>query len=100
MINPVVNAVLLNNLDSQPDQTEVANLLGADTSQTLTTSVATYPYDSLITEMIKCPQLGDPHFNPDFLCNLTTDIYTAARTAQIVKAVCAAAVGSAAMLIQ
>ena len=100
VINPVVNAVLLNNLDSQPDQTEVANLLGADTSQTLTTSVATYPYDSLITEMIKCPQLGDPHFNPDFLCNLTTDIYTAARTAQIVKAVCAAAVGSAAMLIQ
>jgi len=100
VIDPVVNAVLLNNLDSQPDQTDVANLLGADTSQTLTTTVAGYAYDSLITEMTKCPLVTDAHYNPDFPCNLTTDIYTAARTAQIVKAVCAAAVGSAAMLIQ
>jgi hypothetical protein len=71
-----------NNLSSQPDETEISNLLGADTQQDLDTGLNLVAYDSLITQMLS---------NPD---NST------ARTAQIVKAVCAAAVGGAVMLVQ
>jgi hypothetical protein len=101
VINPVLTALLSSSLDSQPDQAEISDLLGADTAQTLVTAIGSYNYDSLITQMSSCPVEGvDPHFNADFPCDLATDIYTVERTAQIVKAVCAAAVGSAAMLIQ
>ena len=100
-INPVLTAVLSTNLDSQPNTAEIIDLLGADTSQTLVTVAGTYSYESLITQMSACPIEGvDPHFNADFPCNPITDINTIERTAQIVKAVCAAAYGSAAMLIQ
>ncbi|MCP4077810.1 MAG: LamG domain-containing protein [Gammaproteobacteria bacterium] len=99
-IDPVLNVLLSTDLDTQPDQTETTNLLGANTPQTLDSGSGTYSFDSLITEMTKCPVDGDPHFNEDFPCNPVTDINTVARTAEIVKAICAAAVGSAAMLIQ
>ncbi len=99
-IDPVLDVLLSTDLDSQPDQTETANLLGAETAQTLDSGTSIYSYDSLITEMTKCPVDGDPHYNENFPCNPVTDINTVARTAEIVKAVCAAAVGSAAMLIQ
>ena len=99
-IDPVLNVLLPADLDSQPDQIEITDLLGADTLQTLDSGVSTYGFDSLITEMTKCPVDGDPHYNVDFPCDPVTDINTVARTAEIVKAVCAAAVGSAAMLIQ
>lgn len=99
-INPILDELLLTDLNSQPDQTEVADSLGAATSQTLTSGTNSYAYDSLITEMSRCPIPGDPHYNEDFPCNTSTDINTTARTAEIVKALCAAAVGSAAMLIQ
>lgn len=99
-IDPILDALLLTNLNSQPDQTEVADSLGAATSQSLTSGSNNYAYNSLITEMSRCPIPGDPHYNEDFPCNTGTDINTAARTAEIVKALCAAAVGSAAMLIQ
>ena len=99
-IDPVLTALLSNNVDSQPDQTEIANLLGADTAQTLTSSGGSYSYSSLISEMLSCPVPGDPHYNEDFPCDLNSDINTVARTAEIIKAICAAAVGSAAMLIQ
>jgi len=114
-IDPILNVLLSTDLDTQPDQTETANLLGADTPQTLGSGSKTYAFDSLITEMTKCPRApdtagvkydpddpttGDPHYNEDFPCDPVTDINTVARTAEIVKAVCAAAVGSAAMLIQ
>ncbi len=101
VIDPVLTAVLGQGLDSQPDQLEISDALGASTAQTLDSGVTTYSYNSLIDEMVVCPVQGvDPHYNPDFPCDLNTDIYTAERTAQIAKAVCAAAVGSAAMLIQ
>lgn len=80
VIDPVLQAVLSINLGSQPDSGDISNLLGATTPQTLDTGVGTYTYDSLITQM-----------------NTTS---TTGRTAQIVKAVCASVVGSAAMLIQ
>ena len=100
-IGPILNALLSSNLDSQPDQTEITDSLGASSAQTLNTAAGSYSYNSLITQMTACPVEGvDPHYNEDFPCNTATDINTAERTAQIVKAVCAAAVGSAAMLIQ
>ncbi len=99
-IQPVLESVLLTNVTTSPDQTEVKGLLGDPAQQTLTYGGGSDSYLSLISEMTKCPVPGDPHYNASFPCNLSSDIYTAARTKQIVKAICAAAVGSAAMLIQ
>ncbi len=99
-IQPILDAVLLSNLDSSPDQNEVKALLGDPAQQTLTFDGGSDSYTSLISEMTKCPVDGDPHYNANFPCDLNSDIYTADRTKQIVKAICAAAVGSAAMLIQ
>ena len=110
-IDPVLTAVLQSGLSTQPDQTDVANLLGSDTQPTLSwtgNGGGSDTYDSLITEMTRCPAPGDPHYKEDpsnpgqalFPCNENTDINTVPRTAEIVKAICAAAVGSAAMLIQ
>ncbi len=81
-VDPVLNAVLLTGVNTQPNATELAGLLGGTGSQTLTTANGSYGYDSLISQMVASG-------------NNSTE-----RTAQIVKAVCAAAVGSAAMLIQ
>jgi hypothetical protein len=67
-----------NNLTSQPDQDEISNLLGSPLSQDLDGQ----PYDSLITQM------------------LSDNVDTPERTQQIVKAVCAVAVGGAVMLVQ
>ncbi len=100
VIDPILQRLLPNGVASLPDKTAVADLLGAPTPQTLTDSNGSYQFDSLITEMTRCPAPGDAHYKKDFPCSLANDINTAARTAQIVKAVCAAAVGSAAMLIQ
>ncbi len=100
VIDPILQRLLPNAVASLPDKTAVADLLGATTQQTLTDRNGSYRFDSLITEMTRCPAPGDAHYNKNFPCSLAHDINTAARTAQIVKAVCAAAVGSAAMLIQ
>ncbi len=104
-IDPVLDAILLSGLDSQPDQSELVDLLGSPTQSTLTWEVAgsgthSAVYDSLITEMTRCPVDGDPHYNANFPCDTNNDINTPARTVEIVKAICAAALGSAAMLIQ
>ncbi len=79
-IDPILNAVLSLNLASQPDPAEIFSLLGSTDIQTLQTDSGSYDYQSLITQM--------------------NTINTSDRTIQIVKAVCAAVVGSAAMLIQ
>ncbi len=81
-VDPVLDAVLLSGVDTQPDATELRNLLGGSGNQTLTTDQGSYSYTSLISGMV------------------ASGANTTERTAQIVKAVCAAAVGSAAMLIQ
>ena len=99
-IQPVLDAVLMSGLTSSPDVNEVEGTLGAPTQQTLNLKSSTATYDSLITEMTKCPTIGDPHYKESFPCDVNTDINTVARTRQIVKAICASAVGSAAMLIQ
>jgi len=67
-----------NNLTSQPAQAEITDLLSSPNQQFLEGRA----YDSLITRM-----LSDNVDGPD-------------RTAQIVKAVCAATVGGAVMLVQ
>ena len=112
-IDPVLNAVLLSSLDSQPNAGELEDLIGSDTQPTLSWNTAANgansdTYKSLITEMLSCPVPGDPHYKEDpsnpgqplFPCNYASDINTTARTREIVKSMCAAAVGSAAMLIQ
>ncbi len=73
-----------NNLTIQPGETDLRNLLGATTTQDLDAALSGDAYESLITQMTTCP--GG--------CNTT------ARTAEVVKAVCAAAVGGAVMLVQ
>jgi hypothetical protein len=82
-INPILNAVLLTNLTSQPDHTEISDLLGATTAQSLDSGVQVLSYNSLITTMLA-----------------QTSSHSTDRTKEIVKGVCAAVVGSAAMLIQ
>jgi len=79
---PVLDAVLLTGVNTQPAASELADLLGGSGSQTLTTDNGSYSYSSLISQMV------------------ASGNNSTARTEQIVKAVCAAAVGSAAMLIQ
>lgn len=81
---PVVNAVLMSGINTQPDAGLVSDLLGASANQMLTTQLGAYPYQSLISSLLANPAAAD----------------NSERTAQIAKAVCAAAVGSAAMLIQ
>ncbi len=108
-IDPVLTAVLSSGLGTQPDAADVKGSLGdISVQQTLDWGDGTGDYDSLITEMLKCPLPDDPHFKEDpnnpgqalFPCNINNDINTVGRTKEIVKAICAAAVGSAAMLIQ
>ena len=91
IINPLLVATLnvdsvdpSNNLTSQPDETVIRNMLSATTSQDLDLALAGDSYESLVTEMTACGGACD----------------TVTRTEQIVKAVCAAAVGGAVMLIQ
>lgn len=86
-IDPISNRVLLNGLTSQPDETDVYNSLSSGSKQTLSSSAGNYQYDSLISKMSSCLSNPTP-------CNTTE------RTAQIVKSLCAAIVGSAATLIQ
>jgi hypothetical protein len=71
-----------NNLSIQPDQVEISNLLGSSTPQDLDAALSGDAYDSLITQMLSSGSPSTP------------------RTAQIVKAVCAATVGGAVMLVQ
>jgi hypothetical protein len=107
-MDPILNAVLLSSVTNQPALSDVKESMGSPTDPTLTWNGGSDTYRSLITEMLSCPAPTDPHYkedpsnpgNPLFPCNYATDIATPARTVEIVKALCAAAVGSAAMLIQ
>jgi hypothetical protein len=75
----------VNNLATQPDEGEMRNLLGANGSQSLLgDSGPADDFDSLITTMTQCL--------PG--CDTTT------RTREIVKASCAAVLGSAATMVQ
>ena len=74
------------NLTTQPDETTIRDMIGSDTVQTLVNARdnnTAGTYDSLIETMLTLDNSN-----------------TAARTRQIVKATCAAIVGSAVMLIQ
>ena len=100
VIDPLMTAVMNvdpvnagNNLTSQPDETDISGLLGAGAAQNLDTGDNIVAYDSLITQLINTCTAVDPA-TP---CTLED---TRARTVQIVKAVCAATVGGAVMLVQ
>ena len=88
LLTAVTNLSAGQNLNSQPDAAEMSATFGSTGLVNLVsdTNAVLANYDSLITQMIaSCPvsTCGSP-----------------LRTKQIVKAVCAAAVGSAAMLVQ
>ena len=82
-----------NNLSTQPGESDIGDLLGAGAAQDLDTGSNVVAYDSLISKLINTctPVL------PATTCSLED---TKARTAQIVKAVCAAATGGAVMVVQ
>jgi len=80
------------NLNTQPLELEVADLLSSPDAQDLDPALAGGSYASLISEMLSCTPVA-----PATTC---TPIDTVPRTAQIVKAVCAVATGGAVMLVQ
>jgi hypothetical protein len=77
-----------NDLISQPDRAEVSNMLGSDAILDLDAALAGDAYSSLIEQMVNNCGVNNPN------CG------SAARTEEIVKATCAAAIGSAVMLAQ
>jgi len=96
LLTAAMNVDLLdadNNLTSQPLETDIRGLLGAGDPQNLDTGLNVVAYDSLITQLINTCTPVDPATT----CTLED---TPTRTVQIVKAVCAAAVGGAVMLVQ
>jgi hypothetical protein len=89
IIGPLLSATMnvdqptpANNLTSQPVEADIGDLLGSPSTQDLDAALAGDSYESLITQM------------------LSDLVDTPARTEQVVKAVCAVATGSAAMLVQ
>jgi mono/diheme cytochrome c family protein len=81
-----------NNLLTQPDETVIRDMLSATNSQQLDPNFAS-PYESLITHMInQCTRTDPPYAGA--ACS------TSARTTEIVKATCAAVLGSAAAMVQ
>jgi hypothetical protein len=91
-VDPVTPA---NNLSSQPAEADINDLLGKGDlpPPDLDTGTSVIAYDSLITTMINTCTPVPPATD----CVLEDSI---PRTAQIVKAVCAAATGAAVMLVQ
>ena len=99
VVNPLLTRAMnvdpvtpTNNLNTQPVEAEISDLLGSSATQSLDTGTNIVNYDSLISEMLSCTPVP-----PATSC---TPIDTVARTAQIVKAVCAVATGGAVMLVQ
>jgi hypothetical protein len=87
------------NLTSQPDSVVIHDMLGSDQIQTLDAAIPGTDYTSLIDEMLSCkPVVTIPPTSPP--ATTCIPINSIPRTAQIVKAVCAAAVGGAVMLVQ
>ena len=92
----VIAPASTSNLTSQPDAVIIHDMLGSDQPQELDAAItANTDYTSLIDQMLSCkPPVTIP---PTTSC---TPINSIPRTAQIIKAVCAAAVGSAVMMVQ
>jgi hypothetical protein len=89
VIEPLLTAAMnvdqatpANNLITQPLELDVADMLSSPAAQDLDPALTGDSYESLITQM------------------LADGVNTTARTAQIVKAVCAVATGGAVMLVQ
>jgi hypothetical protein len=89
IVDPLLTAAMnvdqatpANNLNTQPVEAEISDLLGSSVTQSLDTGTNIVNYDSLITEM------------------LSDGVNTTTRTEQVIKAVCAVATGGAVMLVQ
>ena len=124
VIDPLLAAIMnidtldaTNNLLTQPDETEVRDMLGSDITQDLDAALTGDTYDSLVECMTrcavgpagapKCPIYFDYDQNGDPIpgtttCTVTevTNQNTITRTQEVVKAACAATLGNASMLVQ
>ena len=83
------------NLTSQPDSEIIHGMLGSDQTQVLDAAIASTNYTSLIDQLLSCTP---PDTTP--ATTTCTPLNSIERTAQIIKAVCTAAVGGAVMLVQ
>jgi len=92
----VVDDLSPDNLVSQPNASDIRNLLGSENRQDLgIVASAADEYDSLISQMLGC-RINPPP-KPQ-TCSAPAS--SNEKTRQIVKAVCASVVGSAVMLVQ
>jgi len=99
IINPLLKRMMnvdltnsANNLQTQPDETVTRDMLSATGTQQLDSNF-TSPYESLITHMIsQCSRTDPPYMGA--ACS------SPARTVEIVKATCAAVLGSAVAMVQ
>jgi len=92
----VISDLSPDNLETQPDASEIRGLLGDENRQNLGVLPNNQDeYDSLISQMLGCKIKPPPL--PQTCAAPTSSIQ---ETKQIAKAVCATAVGSAAMLVQ
>jgi hypothetical protein len=89
----VIAPLSVNNLTSQPDSEVIHDMLGSDQTQVLDVAILDTDYTSLIDQMLMC---NPPAATP----GACTPVNSIARTAQIIKAVCTAAIGGAVMLVQ
>ena len=103
IINPLLTRAMnviaplsSDNLTSQPDSVVIHDMLGSDQTQILDATIANTDYTSLIDQMLSCK----PPKTTPATTTCTPPISSIPRTAQIIKAVCAAAVGGAVMLVQ
>jgi hypothetical protein len=88
----VIAPLSIVNLTSQPDSEVIHGMLGSDQTQVLDAAIANTDYTSLIDQLLMCKPAPE-----DTTCIPVNSIE---RTAQIIKAVCTAAVGGAVMLVQ
>lgn len=119
VLNPLLAAVMnidvptsVQNLSTQPAETSIKDALSADVALDLDANLSGDSYNSLMDCMSRCATGagatkcdiytdGDP-VTPDNICSAADNSAqnTVVRTEEIVKATCAAALGSAIMLVQ
>jgi hypothetical protein len=104
IVTPLLQAIMnvgSNTPDTQPDEATIRSFLSSDTAQDLDASLNGDSFNSIMDCMTRCarglPMCSIAGTTPS--CGATSQ-NTAARTREVVKATCAAMLGSSAMLIQ
>lgn len=111
ILNPLLSSIMnvdladsTNNIGSQPDETAIRDMLSSNSAQALGDGYSN-TFDSLIDCMTRCERgmTECPIYvptNDTAACTGGETQNTTTRTRQVVKAACAATLGSAVMLIQ